>query len=124
MIWSLQTLESNKNFLQQFYELLKSHILITRKAIETRPVGVVELVECKTGEKPTSLGAKIKSSNGIEDADEIISPYFDSLLHKLMFGKDIFTTQSLYRLIEKILEQHGHFTIVDGKMNLFQLQPI
>ncbi len=118
LTWSLQTFENNKNFLQQFYELLKSHILITTKAIETRRVGVVELVEWKTGEKPVSLGTKINSSNGIEDADEIISPYFNSLLHKLLLGEDLFITRSLYRVFEKILEQHGHFTIVDGKKKL------
>jgi len=118
LTWSLQTFENNNDFLKQFYELLKSHILITKTAIETRRVGVVELVEWKTGEKSVSLGIKINSSNSIEDADEIISPHFNSFLHKLMFGEDLFTTRSLYRLLETILEQHGHFTIVDGKKEL------
>lgn len=86
--------------------------------METRRVGVVELIEWKTGESPFCTGNKINYFKGTNDADEIISPYLNALLHKLSFGEDLFTTRSLYRLLEKILTQHGHFTDVDGKREL------
>ena len=118
MSWSLQTLENNKNFFNEFYELLKCHILKTKKTIETWRVGVVELLKWETGEKPISLGTKINSSHGIKEANEIIDPYFNALLHQLHFGNDLFTTRSLYSLLEKILDQHGHFTIINGEKKL------
>lgn len=120
--WSLQTLETNTNFLQEFYTLIKSHISKAKIAIETRRVGVVELLAWETGKKPTSRGKKINSFNGVKDSEEIITPYFDALLHKLSFGEDIFTTRSLYLLLEKILERHGHFVEVDGKKTLIPFQ--
>ena len=42
--WSLETFITNENFLHEFYELMKSHILITKKSIEIRRVGVAEIV--------------------------------------------------------------------------------
>lgn len=118
LAWSLKDFEKNKDFLKQFYELIKSHILLTEKAMATRRVGVIELVEWKTGQNPVVKGTKINSSKGTIEADEIINPYFNALLHKLSFGEDLFTTRSLFRLLEKILERHGHFTEVDGKKEL------
>jgi len=80
------------------------------------------LIKWETGKKPISCGTKINSSRGVPQSEEIISPYFNALLHKLTLGEDLFTTRSLYRLLEKILEQQGHFTIVDGKKTLIPFQ--
>jgi hypothetical protein len=112
--WSLEVLETNKNFSNEFYDLLKSHITMSKKSIETRRVGVVELTSWETGKKPIVIGTKIKSGKGSQEVDEVIAPYFNSLLFNLILEKDFFTIRSLYRLFEKVLEQEGHFTKVDG----------
>lgn len=118
--WSLETIESNNNFINEFYQLLKSHILIAKKSIETRRVGVVELMSWETGKEPLVHGTKIKSAEGSKKSDDVIAPYFSALIQKLVLGDDLFTTRSLYRLLEKTLERKGHFIEVDGKKTLIQ----
>jgi hypothetical protein len=116
--WSLENFGTDSNFISEFYQLLKSHISITKKSIETRRVGVVELISWETGKEPVMVGTKIKPGKDSKKTDEIIAPYFNALLGQLQAGEDLFTTRSLYRLLEKILERHGHFTTVDGKREL------
>ncbi|MFH7010390.1 hypothetical protein ACHRV5_00875 [Flavobacterium sp. FlaQc-52] len=116
--WSLETFTTNGNFLNDFYDLLKSHISTIKKSIETRRVGVVELINWETGKTPVIVGVKIQPNHNSKKTDEIISPYFSALIHKLTLGEDLSTTRSLYRLLEKTLERKGHFTIVDGKKEL------
>lgn len=116
--WSLENFGTDSNFISEFYQLLKSHISITKKSIETRRVGVVELISWETGKEPVMVGTKIKPGKDSKKTDEIIAPYFNALLGQLQAGEDLFTTRSLYRLLEKTLERHGHFTTVDGKREL------
>jgi hypothetical protein len=118
LTWTTETLESNDNFISEFYQILKSHLLFTKKSIETRRVGVVELISWETGKKPVLNGTKIKPQEGSNKTEEVIAPYFNALLPKLTSGEDMFATRSLYRLLEKTLELHNHFTIVDGKKEL------
>lgn len=116
--WSLETIESNDNFINEFYHLLKSHVLITKKSIETRRIGVVELITWETGKEPVLKGTKIKNHDCSKETDNILAPYLHSFLQKLAMNGDLLTTRSLYRLLEKILEQKGQFTVVDGKRTL------
>jgi hypothetical protein len=116
--WSIDTFSTNGNFINEFYQLLKSHILLTKKSIETRRVGVVELISWETGKEPVLIGTKIKPLKSSNKADEVIAPYFNALIQQLTSGEDLFTTRSLYRLLEKTLEHHEHFIMVDGKKEL------
>lgn len=118
LTWSFETIASDKEFINNFYKVLKTHVSITKKAIETRRVGVVELMSWQTGEEPIVNATKIKTIDGLNKTNEIIAPYFNALLQQLINGEDMFTTRSLYRLLEKILERKGHFTIVDGRKEL------
>lgn len=116
--WSIDTFSTNDNFINEFYQLLKSHILLTKKSIETRRVGVVELISWETGKEPVLIGTKIKALKSSNNTDKVITPYFNALIQQLTSGEDLFTTRSLYRLLEKTLEHHGHFIMVDGKKEL------
>lgn len=116
--WSLETLEANNNFINEFYQLLKSHITIAKKSIETRRVGVVELISWETGKEPIVIGTKIKPIEDSKKADIVIAPYLYVLLQKLTSGEDMFSTRSIYKLLEKTLEQKGHFKMIDGKKEL------
>ncbi len=116
--WSIDTFSTNDNFINEFYQLLKSHILLTKKSIETRRVGVVELISWETGKEPVLIGTKIKPLKSSNKTDEVIAPYFNALIQQLTSGEDLFTTRSLYRLLEKTLEHHEHFIMVDGKKEL------
>ena len=113
--WSIDRLQNEKTFPEQFYRVLKAHITLNKKSIETRRVGVVELIQWEPEEEPIIVGIKSKPTENDKRDNEIIAPYFNSLLRNLTNGEDLFTTRSLYRLLDKILEQQGHFTELDGK---------
>mgnify|MGYP007063415143 CR=1 FL=1 len=116
--WSLDIVGNNKNFIGEFYKLLKTHVTIAKKSIETRRVGVVELVKWETGKAPAINGTKIKPFKDSYMTDEVISPYFSALLQQFSNGESIYTARSLYSLLEKILERENHFIMVDGKKEL------
>lgn len=116
--WSLERLENEKDFFEKFYKILKAHITLNKKSIETRRVGVVDLLHWKTESEPIIVGKKMKPTENEKRDDEVIAPYFHTLLNKLTRGEDIFTTRSLYRLLEKILDRQGHFTEIEGKKTL------
>lgn len=118
MSWSLKTVGNNKDFINEFYSLLKSHVTIAKKSIETRRIGIVELISWETGKAPTSNGAKHKPIKGSIRTEEVIAPYFIALLQQLSDAGDISTTRSLYRLLEKNLERENQFIMVDGKKEL------
>ncbi len=120
--WSLKTVVSNKNFINEFHQLLKPHVAIAKKSIETRRVGVTELVSWETGNEPRVNGTKINSKTNIDKTDELIAPYFKSLLLQLSSGNDMLTTRSLYRLLEKILEREKQFIMIDGKKELIPFE--
>lgn len=116
--WSLNTLESNPDFLNEFYHLLKLHVLIAKKSIETRRVGLVELISWETSKEPVRLQIKMKSTNGNKESEEVTAPYLQAYLTKLALGEDIAMTRSIYRLMEKVLQREGHFVIVNGEKKL------
>lgn len=116
--WSLETVGNNKDFISEFYNLLKAHVTIAKKSIETRRVGIVELISWELGKAPISNGTKIKPIKYSNKTDEVIAPYFNALLQQLSNGGDVFITRSLYLLLEKILEREKHFIMVDGKKKL------
>lgn len=118
--WSLDTIENDKMFIEHFYKLLKKHLLLAKKSIDTRKVGVVEMATWETDKEPTIYGKKIKPVGTFDEMGDITSPYFQALLHRLTLGEDMFTTRSLYLLLEKILTLHGHFEVVDGKRVLIK----
>lgn len=47
--WSLARIEADPDFVDEFYKLLKSHVLFGKKTIETRRIGFVELATWSTG---------------------------------------------------------------------------
>jgi hypothetical protein len=116
--WSLNIVESIPDFGHQFYNLMKSHITLARKSIETRRVGYVDLAIWDTGMPPKVFGHKLKGTKSDSLVDDISAPYFSSIIHNLTFGQDIATTRSLYRLLEKVLDREGHFHVVNGKRDL------
>lgn len=117
--WSLETIESNPNFVNEFYQLIKLHILLSKKAIETRRVGFVELATWKTGQPPVVYGTKISQISDEKILDEITAPYFNTLLFdRVILEKDIFMMRSLYRLLDKALDKEGHFENIDGTRQL------
>lgn len=120
--WSIKTLSENKNFQNEFYKLLKAHIKLMKKGIESRRVGVIGMALWKSNEEPIIWGTKIKPSPCTSEKDEIIAPYLNSLLQDITLGKDLFLARSLYRLLEKKLEREGHFTNIDGKRELIPFQ--
>lgn len=116
--WSFDTLESNSNFIDDFYTVLKPHIVFMKQALETRRVGYVESITWHTGQIPVANGTKIKAIESSEHIDKIAAPYITSFLLRLTMGKDIATTRTLYRLLEKTLEKENHFITIDGKREL------
>ncbi|WP_426791762.1 hypothetical protein [Sphingobacterium sp. WOUb80] len=117
--WSIQDLQNN-DFQENFFNLLKTHIKISLKGIETRKIGYAELVQWKSGEMPHVWARKLKGIKSKEILDEKISPAFTMFLNDLIFNKDLFMTRSLYRLTEKILEGEKHFEIIDGERKLIK----
>ncbi|MNK11834.1 hypothetical protein D3C87_298830 [compost metagenome] len=116
--WSLDELETNPNFIQRFYDLMKIHVSLSKKSIETRRVGYVDLLVWETGSIPRVYAQKVKGRDDRTAVDEIAAPYLHSIIHNLTFGNDIGMTRSLYNLFGRILEQEDHFHIVDGKREL------
>lgn len=112
--WNLNDIETKPEILQQFYEVMKSHITIAKKSIETRRIGYVDLVIWKTGKTPRIWAQQLKNRNDKAAVDEISAPYFQTILHNLTSGKELETTRSLYRLFDKVLDSAGHFHTVDG----------
>ena len=118
--WSLESLEKNSDFIKEFYQIMKSHILLVKKAIETRRVGFVELATWNTGSPPSVYGSMIHPIADAKVLDETTAPYFSALLKNMVFEKDFFTMRSLYRLLSDVLEREGHFEDVDGKRELIK----
>jgi len=118
MEWSLEQIETKPNFIQEFYNLIKAHVSLIKKTIETRRVGYVDLATWETGKSPKVYGHKLKARKDDSAVDEISAPYFSTIINNLTFGNDLFTTRSLYRLLDKVLEREGHFHLVDGKRDL------
>ena len=116
--WTLETIEKDKDFIKKFYSLLKAHISISKKAIETRRIGIVDLIKWDNELEPKVFGTKINGKDQGKEFDNIAKPYLDGLLTKLSFGNDIHITRSLYRLLEKILLKEGHLIIEDGEKKL------
>lgn len=116
--WSLNDVETNPNFGEQFYDLMKLHIALMKKSIETMRVGYAPLAIWETGKPPKIWANQLKGRNDDLAVDEISAPYFQAILHNLTLGKDIATTRSLYRLFDKVLEREGHFLEVNGKREL------
>lgn len=120
--WSLNTIAENRNFQNEFYKLLKSHIELMKKGIESRRVGVIGMALWKSNEEPRIWGTKLKPTPYTSEKDKIIAPYLQSLLQNIILGNDLFLTRSLYSLLEETLERQGHITIVDGKKELIPYQ--
>ncbi len=118
IIWSLNTLETNPDFLDFFHQLMKPHIALAKKSIETRRIGYVELATWQTNSLPKVYGSKMKRREDVDKVDEITAPYFHTILNNFMFGDDIATTRSVYRLLDKVLESRGHFHFFEGKKEL------
>lgn len=112
--WSLEDLETVADFSEKFYELLKAHVTLAKKAIETRRVGFVEMAIWKTGELPRIYGTKQKPIKDFSVSDEVSMPYFQSIIN----SEDVATSRTLYRILEKILQREGHFQLIDGKREL------
>ena len=97
--WSLNIVGSVDDFGQQFYNLMKSHITLVKNSIETRRVGYVQLAVWDTGIPPKVFGNKLKRpKNPI--VDDITAPYFTSILHNLVLGRDIATTRVSLREVK------------------------
>ncbi|HWW40839.1 hypothetical protein [Pedobacter sp.] len=116
--WTLNDIETNPNFVQQFYDLMKTHVTIAKKSIETRRVGYVDLMVWKTGKVPRIWAQQLEGRKDNLAMDEVSAPYFHSILHNLSLGSEIETTRSLYRLFDKVLDRAGHFHIVNGVREL------
>lgn len=116
--WSFETFTINQNFFNDFYTLLKCHIIISKKSMETRRVGVVELVSWETGKEPVVLATKIKILESSSKTEEIEVPYLSSYLARIALGQDIPSARSLYRLTDKVLLENGHFVIENGEKQL------
>lgn len=115
--WSLKEVEADNTFIEKFYKLLKMHVLIAKKSIETRRVGFVDQISWDTGKGPKVIQQKIKLVK-TKSTQEIAAPYLSSFLMELVLEKDLFTTRSLYCLLEKKLEYEGQFEEIGGKMVL------
>lgn len=116
--WSLNTVSNNENFQNKFYKLLKSHIILMKKGIESRRVGVIGMALWKANKEPRVWGTKIKHTPKTIEQEEIMAPYLNSFMLDLVLNKDLFLIRSLYSLLDKTLEKEGHFKIVDGKKEL------
>lgn len=113
--WSLDSIENNKDFIQQIYILLKQHIRIAMKSLASRRVGVSELIKWETNEVPVVYGNILRPVGTLEEMDEIVAPYLNAMLHRFLLGEDMLTARSLYRALEKTLDMNGHFEFLDGK---------
>jgi len=112
--WSLKEVEADNKLIEKFYKLLKKHVLLAKKSIETRRVGVADQIRWETGKDPVVHQQKIKLVK-TDLTQEIIAPYLSTFLMNLILEKDLSTTRSLYRLFEKKLEYEGHFEEIGGK---------
>ncbi len=116
--WSLNDIETKPQIVQQFYDLMKIHVALAKKSIETKRVGYVDLAAWETGKTPKVWARQLKGRKDDLAVDEISAPYFHSILHNLSLGQDIATTRTVYRLLDKVLEREGHFHILDGRREL------
>ncbi|RWU10066.1 hypothetical protein [Pedobacter chitinilyticus] len=116
--WTLNDIETKPNFVHKFYDLMKIHVTIAKKSIETKRIGYVDLMVWKTGKVPKVWAQQLKFRKDNLAVDEISAPYFQSILHNLSLGNEIETTRSLYRLFDKVLNHAGHFHIVNGVKEL------
>lgn len=116
--WSLDLIASDPQFIKEFYKLMKAHVILAKRSIETRRVGFIEVATWKTGNLPVVREKRIHPTEDKVILDEIAAPYFHAVLNNIFFSKDMFTIRSLYRALEKIIEIEEHFEIVKGKREL------
>jgi len=115
--WSLDTIESDPDFIQKFHTLMKAHVQLSQKAIETRRISHAESIVWKTGELPKVNHREFKVVKN-EAIDEITAPYVNNALFNMTLGDDLMEARSLYQLLEKTLDRKDQFEVIDGKKQL------
>jgi hypothetical protein len=117
--WSIHDLQQI-DFQSKFYSVLKEHIAISLKGIQTRKIGYTELINWKTGEKPAVWSKKFKRIKSEEILDQELAPHLTVFFSSLVMGKDLFTIRSIYKLMETKLEMENHFEVIDGQKRLIE----
>jgi hypothetical protein len=105
MSWSLKDIEENVYLPKQFYEVIKSHIVLYKSSIKTRNIGWINYVVWKTNEPAKHIGFKSAISRtpqeSLNNAYDEMMPFFCIWQQEIMRTRNWAAAKDVVSLLDK-----------------------
>ena len=105
--WSIDTIEEDVSFKDTFYQVIKEHVNLYKKNLQSQKVGLIDLIHWKTNTLPKKFGEASAFSRGyaehLELAEKSLEPYLGNWIRMMQLeNKFSPMAESVLSLMNKV----------------------